>query len=452
MAGILVNSSFEKELLVNFFKCKNVMVEGIVYYQGKNVSLESGNKQIRKVISNNVAVISRSSQLFTSLTIVDNIFMPLYMVKRRKYKEMTSRMMEHFHMQIPLKTPICDLSLFQKLQIEILRAVAGNRKLIIVSDINNQLRPDEISKLKKTYNQLMNIGYSICQIETSKHIFYDMVSQIQIIKKGMSIGYFYSQEINYAEIEYLISDEIENLQWSDYWLRKNEQKDKNNMPVLKISASRYAWSNVFFGDQNTKDGIFELGSGEIKEVNCKTETDYHRIKSLLLEEQRGLKYWLYYKGMEIASLEPYIDKLEVGVVDLEQLDLLLFENLSIIENLCYPLCERKRGFFLNKKKFKIISDYINGILPDVDVKANIKELNEEQTIQIVLSRWLFVRPQLLVLVIPAAFVKYEHDLGINRVLIELTKFGIAVLIISERYRFLHHGMLCISDETQKKDE
>ena len=141
ISGIITDDSFEKEILVNFFRCKNVLREGIFYYREKRILYGTQYKAVRKALSENTSVISGNSQLFDSLNVLDNIFIPGDLVKSKKQRKIASELMTFFEIDIPFNAKSENLSLLQRLQIEILHAVALQHKLIIISDINGKL-PD----------------------------------------------------------------------------------------------------------------------------------------------------------------------------------------------------------------------------------------------------------------------------------------------------------------------
>ena len=76
--------------------------------------------------------------------------------------------------------------------------------------------------------------------------------------------------------------------------------------------------------------------------------------------------------------------------------------------------------------------------------------------QLVLCKWILCKPKLLFLFISSAFLKDEPDIIMNRIIVELSKYGIPVLIISEHDRFeseiiesvyiINKGMLINADE------
>ena len=125
----------------------------------------------------------------------------------------------------------------------------------------------------------------------------------------------------------------------------------------------------------------------------------------------------------------------LGMIDYTDIEHILFDNLSILENLCYPLCQKKRGFFLKKKYGELVKEYVNTISPDITLDKKTKELSLEQIMYLAVCRWMICKPQVLIIFIPVFLIKPQTDYVMERILIELKKYGIPVLIVSEQYRY-----------------
>ena len=450
ISGIITDDSFEKEILVNFFSCRNTFESGDFYYNGKRIPFELQSNTIMKLLSQTVAVISRKPRLFESLSLVDNIFIPGYLIKREKHKKTATRLMEFFDIEISLNTKIRELTLLQRLQIEILHAVACHHKLIIISDVNGMLRSKERNKLRQLYERLTQIGYSICQIESLNNIPLNMLDLIQVIEKGKSVGCYSQAEVEYSDIACMVNGTAHHESY-DELLKQMSKKLFSGFKgtILELKDICYEHLNKI---------SIKLYKGEIAEINCRTGTDYLEIKHLLTGKVSPIAGQFFYNGQarNISVLERGISKWQIGCVDFSNQDHLLFENLSIIENVCYPLCLRNAHFFMNKNYMKVAEDYIKMVMPDLNLSKRVKNLTQEQVMQLVLCKWILCKPKLLFLFISSAFLKDEPDIIMNRIIVELSKYGIPVLIISEHDRFeseiiesvyiINKGMLINADE------
>ncbi|MCU6736626.1 hypothetical protein [Diplocloster agilis] len=428
ISGIITDDSFEKEMLIQFFRCKNSLVSGDFYYNEQRIAAEDRNNSYRKLISETTSVISGNSQLFESLTIVDNIFIPSFFIKRRKHKKVAARLMEFFDIDIPLHMRVRDLTTFQRLQIEILHAVACHHKLIIVSDINGMLRSKERNKLRQLYERLAQIGYAICQIESLNNISLNTLDRVQVIEKGRGVGSYSRTEIEYSEIARLINADGESSQ--SELLQKKDARFFDGFKGTVLEAKDICCGHL-------RRFSLKLSKGEIAEINCRSGIDYIEIKNVFTGRANPASGKFIYEGRvrNLNVLSRAIAKGEIGCVDFADLDNLLFENLSIVENICYPLCLKNTGFFLHKKYRKLAEDYVKKLMPGLNLEKRVKSLTQEQIMQLAFCKWILCKPKLLILFISSPFLKDEPDHVADRLIIELSRYGVPVLILSERYKF-----------------
>lgn len=429
ISGVIADDSFEKEVLVNFFRCKNVLKEGVFYYEEKRVPFGTQYKTIRKAVSENTSVITGNSQLFDSLNVLDNIFIPGNLVKSRKQRKIASELMAFFDIDIPLNAKSANLSFLQRLQIEILHAVALRHKLIIVSDINGKLLSKERNTLRKLYERLIRVGYSICQVESLSNISLNGMDHIQIIEKGRSVGYYSQQEIDYSEILCLINRADYQEEYAELLKHKERKLFRDHAEaVLKLEDVNYC---------HVKNFTLYLSQGDIIEINCRTSADYAEMKDIFMGKagMAAGRFWYAGKEGKNAIFNRAIKRREIGFIDFINIDNLLFENLSIVENACYPLCLKIPNFYGHRKYMRAAEDYVKIIMSDLDLHTRVKNLTQEQIVRLVFCKWILCKPRVLFLFISSAFAKDEPDLFMGRMIVELSKYGIPVLIISERYKF-----------------
>ena len=138
--------------------------------------------------------------------------------------------------------------------------------------------------------------------------------------------------------------------------------------------------------------------------------------------------------MNSGAIEKAAKKQKIGYLDFSLLDRMLFDNLSLMENLCYPLSLKTPFFFMRRKYRKAAEDYVRRTGMAVDLRAEVKTLTQEQVARVALCRWLLCKPKLLILFVPASFVRVEFDLSLQKILLEMCMYGIPVMIVSERYK------------------
>ncbi len=283
--------------------------------------------------------------------------------------------------------------------------------------------------MRKLYERLIQVGYSICQVESLNNISLNGMDHIQIIEKGRSVGYYSQLEINYSEIACLVN----RMDYQEGYVELLKDRSRKLFTggagaVLELESVNY---------RHIKDFSLKLYQEDIIEINCRTSADYTEIKDIFTGKAGSAAGRFRYGGKEERSVlfHKAFKKREIGFVDFANIDNLLFENLSIVENVCYPLCLKIPNFYMHGKYIKAAEDYIKMIMPDLDICARVRDLTQEQIIRLAFCKWILCKPKILFVFISSAFAKDEPDLLISRMIVELNKYGIPVLIISERYKF-----------------
>ncbi|MDD3337574.1 MAG: hypothetical protein PHS82_01815 [Lachnospiraceae bacterium] len=354
--------------------------------------------------------------------------------------------MEFFDLDISLNKKVQDLTFIQRLQIELLHAVAAHHRLIIVSNVNGKLQMEERQELEQLYSRMTRIGYSICQIESLKNISLDKLDYVQIIDKGKCIEELSRPEIDYSEISRLVNRNDDAEKYSEL------EKYKNTKLYSDLKSSALELNSLCYGQ--LKSITLNVLRGDIIKINCKDSSSFRDLKEILTGKAPGAAGQILYYGIPIKNqkYKRKITKHEIACVDYSKNEQLMFENLTIIENVSYPLCLRKSDFFLHKRYIKAVESYIKMITPDLNLNKKVKYLSKEQIMRLVLCKWVLCKPKLLLIFIPSVLTKDGPDFIMDRIILELNKYGIPIIIVSEHSDYktevteksyvLKEGILC----------
>ena len=420
ISGIVTYNSEDRKLIENFFTKQNSLMSGTFFYKGEKYNSQFYNSEVRKKLCQNVTVISDSTKLTNYLSITDNIFIYGEHFSYKKRKQMVLQLMEFFDLNIPVNKKIRELSFLEQVEIQLLHAVGRHNKIIIVSGVNGKLNLEELEELERFYTRLVGLNYSICQIETYNTISLERMDRIHILKKGKTIAEFNRTEISKKEV-YKILDNSRDF--------KNVN-DRKNMSSSNDRKVKMNWMS------HTGETIW-IRSGEITNLVCGTSELFITLKNYFYGEKVELNGSFYWENKRVTPklAKNLKRKRLLGMIDYSDIEHILFDNLSILENLCYPLCQKKRGFFLKKKYGELVKEYVNTISPDITLDKKTIELSLEQIMYLAACRWMICKPQVLIIFIPVFLIKPQTDYIMERILTELKKYGIPVLIISEQYKY-----------------
>lgn len=428
LSGVVIDESFEIELIRDLFTGKSSLEGGHVFYDEKLVPPEKQANTIRRKLMKEVSIISGETRLFDSLSLVDNIFIPGFLLRSRKHRKIAKELMAFFDLDIPVNARPGDLGMLERIQIELLHAVANHHKVIFAVNINGKLRTREVEELFLFYDRLIRIGYSICLFESYSTMPLEKLDFVTVVEKGRCVGEYARPDIDPREIAGLVNAYSDPGEYSELIaLRDRKLYSGKRIPILELK-------NLSCG--RLCDFTLDVHKGELVQLFCRTRSDYNAVKDLFLGRSGSFEGTFLMGGNEMRprAVEKAVRKLKIGYIDFSLLDRLLFNNLSLLENICYPLCLKTPFFFLHRKYRRAAADYIRRAGLMIEPETEVWTLTQEQAARVVLCKWLLCKPKLLILFVPASFVRIELDLPLQKILLELCMYGIPVMIVSERYK------------------
>lgn len=423
--GIITDDFFDKERLIDLFCGKVQDMKGFFYLEERLISDDEQIKMIRKINSEWISVISGQSRLFEALSIVENIFFPHFLLKVNRLNKIARELFFFFQLDIPLGKRVDQLSILERIQIELLHAAVCKRKVIIVSDINKSLKIWEVQILNTMYKRLVQMGYTICLIESLSEVTLDMLNYFSLLRRRKTVGGGYRGEYSYQEITRLLNTSCLTEEY-EILLKKKEQKYYKN-----LGRKTLEWDKV--SGQKIGEVTFSVGKGMITQIVCQRHAVYMELTALLTGKSIPAFGQMYFEGWEIwrQDIKTKIKRWKIGCVDTSTN--MLFSNKSILENICYPLSLKIPLFYVHRKYLKGAKDYIQDILRELDLRREVSSLSAEETVWVSLCKWVLCKPQLLLFFIPAAAGMDNLDMVTEKLLIELGIYGTSVLIVTEQH-------------------
>lgn len=425
LTGILTDDFFDKERLIDLFCGKIQNMRGFFYLKETFVPSDEQIKVIKKIHSEWISVISGHSRLFEELSIVENIFFPHFLFKSKRLNKIVQELFLFFQLNIPLNKRVENLTLLERIEIELLHAVVCRHKLIIISDINKSLKKNEILFLNSLYERLIQMGFTICLIESLTDVTMDMLKYFSLLRRGKTVGCGYRGEYSYGEAYTLLNasyqvEEYQNL------LKKKERKFYKNRNFKILECDRIAGKWI-------REISFSVNQGEIVQIVCRKHDVYTELTKILTGEMPAVFGEIYFEGSpaECQDIKTSVKKWEIGCVDTSVG--CIFTNKTIWENICYPLSLKIPFFYVHKKYLKAVKDYIKDTVPEIDLHTEVCFLSMEQIIWISICKWVLSKPKLFLFFVPATTGIDNLDFVTEKLLIELKIYGIPILIVTEQH-------------------
>jgi ABC-type sugar transport system ATPase subunit len=418
---------------------------GRVYYEEQKV-LE---KDMFRVLKSSIEVISMDSRLIDSVTIEENLFLIRPQVKgqwvrQSNYRKETLRLFEQFEIFIDMERPVSRLAIFEKVQIEILKAYLLDKKVIMLTALSNCLSDQEIKSLWKLLEKLRRKGVSFVVVEPLEDINFFYTDTVVIIRHGRTCMIKDVDNCDYTMLHTILyRNEME--KGIEDWKIKQEQNYGGEVKIENVSTAYL------------KNVSFTVGKGEIVKLFCIDERSYEEMIVFMKGETEifGGRLWTGGIGREMKKTMGGL-KDRIGVVEGNPRTASLFSELTAMDNLQMLLSHKVSGMWMISKYKKSVRRLLGDIIPDDVYGRKIKELSPSDIQKIVYCRWLIYSPHLLVCIQPFAEGDIQARETVRQMLYTLESRKIPVLIITAntaefnycqgRELYMRHGRMISKKE------
>jgi len=405
--------------------------EGKMIYMGSEVVF----KDIKESEKAGIVIIHQELAMIPELSIIENIFLGNEIIKHglidwEAQHKRTVKVLERVGLNIDPKTLIKHMGVGQQQLVEIAKALSKNVKLLILDEPTSALNEDDSANLLKLMhglkdkditcimishklNEIAAISDTVtvlrdgCTVETydveAGHVDEDRIIQAMV---GRSIENRYpTHESNLGEIIFEVSD----------W----QVKDPKNSERLVCKNSSF---NVKAGEIVGFAGLMGAGRTEL-------------MRSIF-----GRNYGVYVGGslkmrdkeIQVTSVASAIRQ---GIAyvpeDRKNLGLNLLNSIrktTVSANLRGIL----RGGLLDlEKEFKVAEEYRRSLdVKTESVDRGVATLSGGNQQKVVLGKWMFTEPDILILDEPTRGIDVGAKYEIYRLINELADKGKAVIVIS----------------------
>ena len=169
---VLTKEDLSKDTLIRVLQGKYFPDDGHLYMDDREIVTGRDYKKLSSVSSH----ISIKPQLVSNMTVAENLFYfnkQFYsygILNERAIYENTRRLMDDFHIyDISAASSVTKLTTAQRHLIEILRAVAGNRRFLILEDFTNIYTMSEMKRFMEILTLIPQKGISIILFSEKSH-------------------------------------------------------------------------------------------------------------------------------------------------------------------------------------------------------------------------------------------------------------------------------------------
>lgn len=414
IVGMLPVNAYGLSAFLKLLQTNLPLYDGYIYYGGEKVN---SWKESRKT-ANRISVISPEGRLVESMSVSDNIFVLRQgfrqeIIRTSLLKQQLAPFLEDIGMNIPVDARVEDLSVFERVIVELLRAVAMGHRLIVLSEIGTVISYEELGKLHEIMRHYTKKGFAFLYI----CLHYEEIARVcdraallsnGRIQKIIGIDEM-AEEITHrcsAEYNRMVRSHLETREGTDW-----ERKEMMHFCHL---------------DGNAMQNIdFSVHEGECLVIQTLENDIFLEMKELFLgnlQPDRG-EIWLDGKRIKLA------DSSKVAAVQEMPVKSMVFPKLSYMENLCISLSRRMPSIWRDRRIRSSIRREYSSVLGEEVFDLDVEELSEKQKYQMIYTRILLQKPRIVFCIQPFKGADLPHRMVVWEMIELLLNHGIAVVIL-----------------------
>ena len=394
---------------------------GTVLVDGKEVVYKNPQEAEKAGI---VFIYQELNVLF-DLTVEENLFMGKEITKgfgicdKKAMRAKAQEVMDKMGVNIPVDAVMSDLSVGQQQMVEICKALMADAKVIIMDEPTAALTASETRGLFEVINSLRKKGVSIVYISHRMEEIFELCDRITVLRDGEYVG-----TENIAEID--LDHVVQMMIGRTIGERFPKRESHIGAEVLRVEGLT---SGKLF-----KDVHFDVKAGEVLGVSGlmgagRTEIMQALFGNLPLDSGK-----IFIEGKEVTIKNPR-QAIANGIgfiTEDRKVEGLLLEK-SIAENIRIAnLGKVSNGFVLNKEKQlnlvkKGIEEFKVRCFGPEHECGNLSGGNQQK---IVLAKWVYTDPKILILDEPTRGVDIGAKKEIYNIINQMAADGVAVIMVS----------------------
>ena len=405
--------------------------EGHIIYMGKEMAF----KNIKESENAGIAIIHQELTMIPELSVSENIFMGNEIIKNGLIdwdvtRQRTSEMLERVGLFIDPSTPIKHLGVGQQQLVEIAKALSKNVKLLILDEPTSALNESESENLLNLMRDLKTKDITCIMISHKLNEIAEVSDAVTVIRDGHTVD-SYDVEVGHLDENKIICSMVGRS------IENRYPEHESNIGEVVFEVSNWCVEDPrIAGRMVCKNSKFNVRAGEI--VGFAGLMGAGRTE--LMRSIFGRSYGIYKGGtIKIKGKEVRITSVESAIKhgiayvpeDRKNLGLNLLDSIrkTIVSA---NLKAIKDGTLLSPNKELIAAEkYRNSLKIKVaSVNDGVDTLSGGNQQKVVLSKWMFTEPDILILDEPTRGIDVGAKYEIYRLIHTLADQGKAVIFIS----------------------
>ncbi|WEX74600.1 sugar ABC transporter ATP-binding protein [Sinorhizobium numidicum] len=396
--------------------------QGEVKLRGVDIRLKSP----LDALENGIAMIHQELNLMPFMTVAENIWIRrepknrFGFVDHGEMRRMTAKLFERLKIDLDPEIEVRHLSVANRQMVEIAKAVSYESDVLIMDEPTSALTEREVAHLFEIIRDLRSQGIGIVYITHKMNELFEIADEFSVFRDGKFIGTHASSDVTRDDIiRMMVGREI------------TQMFPKEEVPIgeVVLSVKNLTLDGVFH------DVSFDVRAGEILGVAGLVGSGRSNVAETLFGVTPASSGTIAINGKEVAIDNPNTairNRMAFLTEDRKDTGCLLI--LDVLENMQIAVLQDKfvKGGFVSEKDVTAACEEMSRKLrvKTPNLQERIENLSGGNQQKVLIGRWLLTNPRILILDEPTRGIDVGAKAEIHRLVTELARNGVAVIMIS----------------------
>lgn len=413
--GIICDSIEDRNHMLDFFRGLCDLQGGRARYRGEQTASHS----INDILHRHFSIIQKKSKLIHSLSIVENICIfadRSFLVHENQYKERAEEFRKHFELNLDLGRQVGQLSEKERIIVELLKAYAEKREVVVLSDLSSFLQNAEQEEIHELVLKMQSENITFILVEGYGEFLFNWSNRILIIKNGRDFGCFYTEFLQKQKLYNFLS----NREKTNQSLSLEEMEDDNEILEFDCVTS-----------EKLSEISFRVGKGEVLKIMCLDEKSVEGLRNIFWGWEKRYEGQIKIAGesVKIQNLQDMREK-KIAYCRERAYKNMLVLDMSVRDNVMLDLSLKMSDIWAFPKYQRSVDVHIESFIEKGIAGKKVRDLSLVGRQQLAFLKLYLSSPQVLICEKPF----FEEDLHMKEKTLEMIKAfqnnGIAVIILN----------------------
>ena len=422
--GVIGENGAGKSTLMNTIFGSLQRDEGVIRFRGEEVNF----KQPAEALAAGISMIHQETNLVQQFTASENIWLGMEdrflkhgRLDNRERERATQELFEEYGLNIRYNDVAGLISMAACQMIEVMRAIAGNARLIIMDEPTSSLSENETAILFRIIRKLTAQGVAIIYISHKIEEIQEICDRLSVYRDGHYIGTRNTAEVSRDQIvAMVVGREITSLY--------PKQDAEIGEAILEVrNLTKYGqFRNV----------SFKLHKGEILGFAGLEGAGRSEVASCIFGIERPDEGDILVDGTPVHIKAPSdAVAMGIGMITEDRLRRGIIAQMSVLHNLTIAhlkqFSSKIIGSIRKKKEQSASEEMIRLMQVKVsDKNQRIDSLSGGNQQKVIIGRWVMTKPRILIMDEPTRGIDVGSKSEIHRLMSGFVQQGMSIILIS----------------------